>query len=57
MPSGLVITKDTPPPMATAANNINSGDHTTDRHALSVVTRIVQVIPSGLVITLLPVPE
>jgi hypothetical protein len=57
MPSGLVITRSLTPEKATATKIDNSGAQQTSRHALSAAdVRVVQLIPSGLVITRFPVP-
>src|SRR5687767_270814 len=58
IPSGEVITLSvTLELLATAINNPSSSTHVTSRHARSVATvREVHVVPSGEVITRLPVP-
>ena len=55
IPSELVMTWFDPDAFdATATNNPNSGDQHTDLQSINVAVLLVQVIPSGLVITRVP---
>ena len=58
MPSGDVIILSMLPEIATATNNLSSGDHSIARQLLSfALLREVQDMPSGEVITRSPLPE